>query len=285
MSPNTPPPLASSAVPTRRGTRCRRLSQWRLPCSRCMSVSGRRGFGRKITRTCSKGCTRPACRSNDRNPPPRRESRRGCGRIFRRRWFPVRQEEIAPLAISHDKLELLRLHVRIILLSPSCLTKRSKEFGNYPRRCKTRRPKFFLRLHRSAGSPCISTMTREKPFWKGRHTPTAANSHQMRRSPRSSAVRGDEASVYVARACRLGRNFSISRKTTACSATILQGNCRTADRVALQLPVYGTPRRMSPACELTLSRHPYKIYYEVTSDEVIILHVRHTRRRPPRRAK
>ena len=29
--------------------------------------------------------------------------------------------------------------------------------------------------------------------------------------------------------------------------------------------------------ELTLSRHPYKIYYEVTSDEVIILHIRHTR--------
>jgi plasmid stabilization system protein ParE len=36
--------------------------------------------------------------------------------------------------------------------------------------------------------------------------------------------------------------------------------------------------------ELTLSRHPYKVYYEVTGDEVIILHIRHTRRRP-RRAK
>lgn len=32
--------------------------------------------------------------------------------------------------------------------------------------------------------------------------------------------------------------------------------------------------------ELTLSRHPYKIYYEIASDEVWILHIRHTRRRP-----
>jgi class 3 adenylate cyclase len=49
------------------GKRWRRLSRGRLPCSTCTSVSGRLGFGRKITRTCSKACTRPGCRSNDRN--------------------------------------------------------------------------------------------------------------------------------------------------------------------------------------------------------------------------
>jgi toxin ParE1/3/4 len=32
--------------------------------------------------------------------------------------------------------------------------------------------------------------------------------------------------------------------------------------------------------ELTLSRYPYKIYYEVVDDEVRVLHVRHTRRKP-----
>ena len=32
--------------------------------------------------------------------------------------------------------------------------------------------------------------------------------------------------------------------------------------------------------ELTLSWYPYKIYYEVVDDEVRVLHVRHTRRRP-----
>ena len=35
--------------------------------------------------------------------------------------------------------------------------------------------------------------------------------------------------------------------------------------------------------ELTLSRHPYKIYYEVAEDEVRILHLRHARRRPRKR--
>jgi len=31
--------------------------------------------------------------------------------------------------------------------------------------------------------------------------------------------------------------------------------------------------------ELTLTRYPYKIYYEVSDDEVRILHIRHARRR------
>ena len=32
--------------------------------------------------------------------------------------------------------------------------------------------------------------------------------------------------------------------------------------------------------ELTLARHPYKVYYEVAKEEVRVLHVRHARRRP-----
>jgi toxin ParE1/3/4 len=32
--------------------------------------------------------------------------------------------------------------------------------------------------------------------------------------------------------------------------------------------------------ELTLVRHPYKIYYEVQGNEVWIVHIRHTSRRP-----
>jgi toxin ParE1/3/4 len=35
--------------------------------------------------------------------------------------------------------------------------------------------------------------------------------------------------------------------------------------------------------ELTLARHPYKIYYEIEDDEVRILHIRHARRRPWKR--
>ena len=32
--------------------------------------------------------------------------------------------------------------------------------------------------------------------------------------------------------------------------------------------------------ELTLARHPYKIYHEVAGKEVRVLHIRHARRRP-----
>jgi toxin ParE1/3/4 len=32
--------------------------------------------------------------------------------------------------------------------------------------------------------------------------------------------------------------------------------------------------------ELTIVRYPYKVYYEVESDEVWIIHIRHTSRRP-----
>jgi plasmid stabilization system protein ParE len=35
--------------------------------------------------------------------------------------------------------------------------------------------------------------------------------------------------------------------------------------------------------ELTLARHPYKIYYEVAGEEVRVFHIRHARRRPRRR--
>ena len=32
--------------------------------------------------------------------------------------------------------------------------------------------------------------------------------------------------------------------------------------------------------ELTIIRHPYKVYYEVTGDEVWVVHIRHSARRP-----
>lgn len=32
--------------------------------------------------------------------------------------------------------------------------------------------------------------------------------------------------------------------------------------------------------ELTIVRYPYKIYYEIAHDEVWVLHIRHTSRRP-----
>jgi plasmid stabilization system protein ParE len=32
--------------------------------------------------------------------------------------------------------------------------------------------------------------------------------------------------------------------------------------------------------ELSVSRFPYKIYYELRGDEICVLHIRHARRRP-----
>jgi plasmid stabilization system protein ParE len=32
--------------------------------------------------------------------------------------------------------------------------------------------------------------------------------------------------------------------------------------------------------ELTMLRYPYKVYYEISGDEVWILHIRHTARQP-----
>ncbi len=47
---------------------------------------------------------------------------------------------------------------------------------------------------------------------------------------------------------------------------------------------YMTPATDEPNIrELTLSRHPYKIYYEIAGEEVRILHIRHARRRPAKR--
>ena len=41
------------------------------------------------------------------------------------------------------------------------------------------------------------------------------------------------------------------------------------------------PRTDEPGVrELTILRYPYKVYYEVADEEVWILHIRHTARRP-----
>lgn len=43
----------------------------------------------------------------------------------------------------------------------------------------------------------------------------------------------------------------------------------------------GAPETDEPGVrELTIVRYPYKVYYEVQGDEVWIIHIRHTSRRP-----
>jgi toxin ParE1/3/4 len=44
---------------------------------------------------------------------------------------------------------------------------------------------------------------------------------------------------------------------------------------------FAAPRTDEPCVrELAIIRYPYKIYYEVAGDEVWVLHIRHTARRP-----
>ena len=66
---------------------------------------------------------------------------------------------------------------------------------------------------------------------------------------------------------------------------------RSADRVRLHLrqrivrlgeiPHMGTPTTMSDVRILAPVKYPYRIYYTLTDDAVVILHIRHTSRDEP----
>ncbi|HEY7244729.1 MAG TPA: type II toxin-antitoxin system RelE/ParE family toxin [Xanthobacteraceae bacterium] len=48
----------------------------------------------------------------------------------------------------------------------------------------------------------------------------------------------------------------------------------------LDFPLMAPATEVPGVRELSVSRFPYKVYYELRGDEICVLHVRHTRRRP-----
>jgi plasmid stabilization system protein ParE len=48
----------------------------------------------------------------------------------------------------------------------------------------------------------------------------------------------------------------------------------------LDFPLMAPATEAPGVRELSVSRFPYKVYYELRGDEICVLHVRHTRRRP-----
>ena len=69
-----------------------------------------------------------------------------------------------------------------------------------------------------------------------------------------------------------------------------RGSAKAADNVRRHLrgranrlrthPALGRPSSNSGIRILAATRYPYRIYYAVRGDDVVILHVRHTARRP-----
>jgi toxin ParE1/3/4 len=45
-------------------------------------------------------------------------------------------------------------------------------------------------------------------------------------------------------------------------------------------PRLGRPTAVVEVRELTIPRYPYKVYYRIDGDEILILHIRDARRRP-----
>ncbi|HWB48880.1 MAG TPA: type II toxin-antitoxin system RelE/ParE family toxin [Stellaceae bacterium] len=48
----------------------------------------------------------------------------------------------------------------------------------------------------------------------------------------------------------------------------------------LAFPLMAPATEIPGLRELSVSRFPYKVYYELYGDEICILHIRHARRRP-----
>lgn len=52
-------------------------------------------------------------------------------------------------------------------------------------------------------------------------------------------------------------------------------------RQLADIPFIGPETDEPGVRELTIVRYPYKVYYRIRNDEVRIVHIRHTSRRPP----
>ena len=64
------------------------------------------------------------------------------------------------------------------------------------------------------------------------------------------------------------------------SANALRGELQRRIAQLSDFPLKGPSTDEPGVRELTLTRSPYEVYYEMQDTEIWVLHVRHTRRRP-----
>jgi addiction module RelE/StbE family toxin len=74
--------------------------------------------------------------------------------------------------------------------------------------------------------------------------------------------------------------FSYIDERSPASASAVRSEIKRRVDQLLDFPLMAPATEMPGVRELSVSRFPYKIYYELRGDEICVLHIRHARRRP-----
>jgi len=74
--------------------------------------------------------------------------------------------------------------------------------------------------------------------------------------------------------------FSYLDVTAPAAAQAIKNTIERRIALLADFPRIAPETKLRGVYELTIIRYPYKVYYEINGDEVWIVHVRHTARRP-----
>ncbi|MET0194954.1 MAG: type II toxin-antitoxin system RelE/ParE family toxin [Hyphomicrobiaceae bacterium] len=73
----------------------------------------------------------------------------------------------------------------------------------------------------------------------------------------------------------------IAANSSRAAAGRVRGHFKARARMLLQSTRMGVPSNQPGVRILQPTRYPYRIYYTVQGDEIVILHIRHTSRQAP----
>jgi toxin ParE1/3/4 len=74
--------------------------------------------------------------------------------------------------------------------------------------------------------------------------------------------------------------FSYLDERSPTSARVVRAQIRRQIDQLIDFPLMAAATEIPGVRELSVSRFPYKVYYELRGDEICVLHIRHSRRRP-----